>query len=210
MKRFSFTLLAICLVLLYLGGTDLALFLRNRQPQQVTIQQLENSGAPREWLTIDGGYMNLLEAINMTGTIQIDSLLVPLTVIPGGKSFKVLFETRDPQILELWTTYHFKLDSTLEKDRFLAENLRAFQAPKRLTGLIAGNLVATNNQNKLLKLARDVGMDVATDAIFVSEGKNPGLWRGLFFVVVGLLGALKVLLSRRSSRPQADRATLTD
>lgn len=210
MKRFRFTLLAICLVLLYLGGTDLALFLRNRQPQQVTIQQLETSGAPREWLTIDGGYMNLLEAINMTGTIQIDSLLVPLTVVPGGKSFKVLFETRDPQILELWTTYHFKLDSMLEKDRFLAENLRAFQAPKRLTGLIAGNLVATNNQSKLLKLARDVGMDVATDAIFVSEGKRPGLWRGLFFVVVGLLGALKVLLSSSSSRPQADRATLAD
>ena len=32
MKRFRFTLLAICLVLLYLGWIDVALFLRNPAP----------------------------------------------------------------------------------------------------------------------------------------------------------------------------------
>ena len=206
MKRFRVTLLAICLVLLYLGGTDVALFLRNQEPQPVTLRQLETTGAPREWLTIDGGYLNLLEAINMSGTIEIDALLVPLTIIPGDKAFKVLFETRDPQILKLWKTYHFKIDSALAQKQFLAENLRAFQAPKQLIGLTASSLIASNNRDKLLELAREVGMDAADDTIFISEGKEPGRWRGLFFVAVGLLGLLKVVFHKPSTSPAKQQA----
>ena len=46
MERFRFTLIAICLVLLYLGGNDLLLWFNNQSPQPVTISQLEDSGAP--------------------------------------------------------------------------------------------------------------------------------------------------------------------
>jgi len=46
----------------------------------------------------------------------------------------------------------------------------------------------------LLKLANQTDLDVADDVVFLSEGKEPGKWRGIFFTVVGLLGLIKVLI----------------
>ncbi|PLX85339.1 MAG: hypothetical protein C0617_04505 [Desulfuromonas sp.] len=193
MKRFRFTLLAVCLVLLYLGATDVSLSLRNREPLPATVEELERSGAPREWLTVSGGHQNVLDAINMTGTIEIDALLVPLTLSPEGRSYRVLFETRDPQILDTWKTYYFKLDSPLAKETYLAEHRDAFFPRRELTGMVVGGLVASGNRDKLLKLAREVGMDVADDAIFISEGKEPPRYRGGFFLVIALLGLVKIV-----------------
>ena len=72
--------------------------------------------------------------------------------------------------------------------------------------LVAG-LIASGNQQKLLKLAKQTGLDIADDVIFLSEGKVPGKWRGVFFTVVGLLGLVRVLTGKRERRPPTpDRA----
>ena len=69
MKRFRFTLIAVCLVLLYLGVNDLLLWFKNQTPQTITISQLEASGAPQEWLKIKAGYLDLDRAISTSGTV---------------------------------------------------------------------------------------------------------------------------------------------
>ena len=61
--------------------------------------------------------------------------------------------------------------------------------------LVAG-LIVRGNQQKLIKLAKETNLNIADDVIFLSEGKEPGKWRGVFFTVMGILGFIKVLLSK--------------
>jgi hypothetical protein len=205
MKRFRFTLLAVCLVLVYLGWNDVSLFLRNRAPRTVAIAELEKSGAQLEWLHIAGGYQDLEQAISTSGTVEIEALLVPLSSSAGGREFHVLVETRDPRLLESFKAYHFKQDSAFAKEKFLREHESEFHARRDISGMVAGGLVASGNRDKLMQLAREVGMEVADDVIFVSEGKEPPRWRGFFFLAVGLAGLVKVLLMWRKPKEQASQ-----
>jgi len=194
MKRFRFTLLAICLVLLYLGWTDIALLLRNPSPAAVSIEELEKGNVPREWLHVSGGHQNLLEAISTSGSVELESFLVPLKSSPDEESFSVLVETRNPRILELLATYHFQLESAEAKENYQKEHAAEFQGQRDVTGMVVSGLVASGNRDKLMKLAREVGMQVPPDVLFLSEGKEPGRWRGFFYLGIGLLGLIKVLM----------------
>ena len=201
MKRFRFTLLAICLVLLFLGWTEISFFLRNRAPLAVTITELEQGAETREWLHITGGSLDLLGAISTSGSIELDALLIPLKSDPAAPGFQVLVETRDPALLDLFGTYHFRHDSETEQRRFLEENRERFTIRRDLTGTKVGGLIASGNRDKLVKLTQELGTPVAENILFVSEGKEPGKWRGFFFFGVGLLGLLKVLLKWPKASP---------
>jgi hypothetical protein len=194
MKRFRFTLLAICLVLLYLGWTDVTLLLRNPSPATVSIEELERGNVPREWLHVTGGHQNLLEAISTSGSVELESFLVPLKSAPEKAAFHVLVETRNPRTLDLLATYHFQLDSSEAKEAYLDAHAAEFQGEREVTGMVISGLVASGNRDKLMKLAKEVGMLVPPDVLFLSEGKEPGRWRGYFFFGIGLLGLVKVLM----------------
>jgi len=202
MKRFRFTLLAVCLVLLYLGWTDVSLFLRNPAPATVGIAELERGNVPREWLRVTGGYQDLTEAISTSGNLEVEAFLVPLKSSSSAETFRVLVETRDPKVLDLLRTYYFSLESPEAQEAFLREHADEFRGVREVTAMVASGLVASGNRDKLLQLARDVGMKVPPDVIFLSEGKEPGRWRGFFFLGIGLLGLIKVLLLwKKPSQP---------
>ena len=99
MKRFRFTLIAVCLVLLYLGGSDLLLWFNNQSAQTLSISQLEESGAPQEWLNVKAGYMDLDRAISTSGSVEMEALLIPLVTHPDQQRIRVMVETRDPDLL---------------------------------------------------------------------------------------------------------------
>ncbi len=194
MKRYRFTLLAICLVLMYLGWSDASLYLRNRAPETVSIAALEEAPAPREWLHVTGGTLMLEEAISTSGSIELDALLIPLKADPQAPGFAVLVETRDPQLVDLFQTYNFKLDTVLERENFLAEHRQEFEISHDITGTLVTGLIATGNRDKMMTLAKDVGMQVSEDVMFVAEGKEPPTYRGFIFLAIGLLGLVKVFL----------------
>ncbi len=199
MKRFRVTIIAVCLILGWLGYADLRLLLRNPEPLEISITDLEATGAPREWLTIDNGYQDLLKAINMSGTMEIDSFLVPLKSSKQADNTRVWFETRDPQIIKTLKTYYFVLDTEEQQQAFRLENQTFFSAQRQLTGMTADNLVADSNQQKLTKLLQEMNIPVTENTIFISEGKQPVVWRGIFFSGIAIIGLVKVLLSFRKS-----------
>ena len=199
MKRFRVTIIAVCLILGWLGYADLRLLLRNPEPLEISIADLEITGAPREWLTIDNGYQDLLKAINMSGTMEIDSFLVPLKSSKQADNTRVWFETRDPQITKILKTYYFVLDTEEQQQAFISENQTIFSAQRQLTGMTANNLVADSNQQKLTKLLQEMNIPVTENTIFISEGKQPVVWRGIFFAGMAIIGLVKVLLSFRKS-----------
>jgi hypothetical protein len=200
MKRFRFTLLVVCLVLIYLGGVDLQLMLRNPRPVSVDISELEKSGPEREWLTIRGGYQNLLEAISTTGSVEVDAFLVPIKTEPEAEHYRVLLETRDPQIVDALITYYFKLDSEKARRDYVDEHRELFYGQRDVTGMVMTGLIGTSNRNRLQKLAKDFGVPVPEDAILVTEGKEPARVRGFFFMIVALLGLVKFATMWRKSR----------
>ena len=203
MKRFRFTLIAVCLVLLYLGGSDLLLWFNNQSAQTLSISQLEESGAPQEWLNVTAGYMDLDRAISTSGSVEMEALLVPLVTHPDQQRIRVMVETRDPGLLQLFEDYHFFTDTIPEKQAFRNKHAEKFRGQRDVTGMLVAGLIARGNQQKLLKLAKQTGLDIADDVIFLSEGKVPGKWRGVFFAVVGLLGLVRVLTGKRERRPPA-------
>jgi hypothetical protein len=191
MNRFRFTLLAVCLVLLFLGGNDLLLWWQNQNPAEVSISDLETEGPPREWLDVTDGYQDLESAISTSGSIELEALLVPLRSSPAQTQVRVLLETRNPHLLELFKQYHFFSDTLPEKQAFLQKHGMEFRGQRDITGMLVSGLIAKGNRQKLIKLAKETGLDVSDEVIFLSEGKEPARWRGLFFTIVGLLGLVR-------------------
>lgn len=203
MRRFRYTLIAVCLVLLYLGGSDLLLWFNNQSAQTLSIKQLEESGAPQEWLNVKAGYMDLDRAISTSGSVEMEALLIPLVTHPDQQRIRVMVETRSTDLLQLFKEYHFFTDTIPEKQAFRNKHAEEFRGQRDVTGMLVAGLIASGNQQKLLKLAKQTGLDIAGDVIFLSEGKVPGKWRGVFFTVVGLLGLVRVLTGKRERRPPA-------
>jgi hypothetical protein len=191
MRRFRFTFLAVCLVLVYLGWADVSVYLRNQQPQSIPIEELQRHGAPREWLHITGGYHDLVRAISTSGTIDLDALLVPLKSSPEATFFDILVETRHPRLLELYGTYHLRTDSVFAQERFLEEHRDEMLGRRDVTGTVITGLVASGNRDKMMTLAKAIGMDISEDVLFISEGNEPAKLRGFFFLGIGLVGLIK-------------------
>lgn len=199
MRRFRYTLIAVCLVLLFLGVTDLILWFNNQTPQAVTVETLEQTGAPREWLSVKGGYQDLDRGVSTSGSLEMEALLVPLLAHPDQEQIRIMVETRNPHLLKLFQDYHFLTDTIPDKQRFRREHSDEFKGQREVTGMLVSGVIARGNQQKLLKLAKQTGLNIADDVIFLSEGKEPEKWRGVFFTVVGLLGLFRVLTRKKQA-----------
>ncbi|MBN1957651.1 MAG: hypothetical protein JXQ81_04620 [Desulfuromonadales bacterium] len=195
MKRFRITILAVCLLLAWLGYSDLRVLLNNPEPLDVTVAELETSGIPREWLHVQDGVQDLLQAINMSGSMNIDAFLVPLKRTAASQTMKIWFETRDPEIINALKTYYFTLESDQQRSKFIADNRQLFFGIRPVTGMAAAGLVADSNQNKLKKLLEQMNIPVSEETIFISEGKQPARWRGIFFTLIAVVGVVKIFLS---------------
>jgi hypothetical protein len=204
MRRFRYTLIAVCLVLLFLGVSDLNLWFNNQAPQPVSIETLEQIGAPGEWLDVKAGYQDLDRAISTSGSLEMEALLVPLVAHPDQEQIHVMVETRDPRQLKLFQDYHFFTDTLPEKRDFRRKHGAEFKGQRDITGMLVAGLIARGNQQKLIKLAQETDLNVADDVIFLSEGKEPDKWRGIFFSVVGLLGLFKVLTHKKAVTPASE------
>ncbi|HJW76122.1 MAG TPA: hypothetical protein VJ787_10700 [Thermoleophilia bacterium] len=206
MQRFRVTLLAVCLVLVFLGGTDLRTVLRNPSPLRTTASELERSAPGREWLSIESGYVDLLQAISTSGTVEVEAFLVPLKSSPDARGYRVLVETRDPVIVDALKTYHFGLDTELERSRYVEERRELFLGRRDVTGMLMSTLTGTGNRDRLRTLAKDYGENVPEDPVLVTEGMEPARLRGLFLAGVGLLGLVKILSGwRKKSGPVTPR-----
>ncbi|MFO7813238.1 MAG: hypothetical protein R6V21_09735 [Pelovirga sp.] len=206
MNRFRVTLIAVCLVLAWLAYKDISLYLRNPQPLAMAIEELETlEKAPREWLAVSGGYPNFLQGINMTGDMDFEAFLVPLTSSPDSTNYRVWFETRDPDILKALTTYYFVLESDAQRRTFLHDNDHIFSGQRQLTGMTAADLVANSNQKKLVSLLEEMGIESSGTPIFISEAKEPTIWRGVFFAIIAFAGLLKLTWDVRT-RPHTPKS----
>ncbi len=193
MKRFRVTIIAVCIILGWLGYTDLTLYLRNPEPLKISISELETNGAPREWLEVEDGVMNLLQAISMSGKMEITAVLVPLKQTKDdSQNPQVWFETRDPKILNLLKNYYFLLNTEEERKEFVQKNSDSFFQKRPCIGLTADSLAAESNRKQLVELLQTANIPVSDKTIFISEGKKPFLWRGLFFAIISVAGLLRV------------------
>jgi hypothetical protein len=188
------------MVLLYLGGSDLRILLRNPKPMPVTLTELEQQEPEQEWLTIRGGHQDLLEAISTSGSVEVNAFLVPLKTSPEAKDYRILIETRKPQIVDALKFYHFKLETDLERQKYLEEHRELFFGQREVTGMVMSGLIGRNNRNRLSKLSKDYGIAVPENVMFVTEGKEPAKIRGFFFVGVALLGLVKLATTWRKRR----------
>ncbi len=193
MKKFRVTLLVICLVLLYLGGSDLNNLRHNYQIQPISIAELEGQAPTQEWLAIEGGYVDLLQAISTTGSVEVSAFLVPLKSSRDAEDYRVLPETRAPAIVDALKTYHFKLESAQDQQRYVQEHQELFSGRRDVSGMVMSGLISLNNQNRLAKLENDYGVDLPENVILFSEDKEPARVRGFLFVGVALLGLFKLV-----------------
>jgi hypothetical protein len=202
MRRFRVTLLAVCLVLVFLGAMDLRTLLRNPEPARMSITELERGSPDRAWLIVEGGFLDLLQAISTSGSVEVEAFLVPLKSAPEATSYRVLVETRDPGIVDALKTYHFKLDSEEERARYVAEHRDVFLGRRDVTGMLMTGLVGSTNRDRLRSLASRYGEDLPADPVLITEGKEPARFRGFFFAGVGLLGLLR-LFTAWKRKPRA-------
>ena len=200
MKRFRFTFLAICMLLTWLGINDLVVQLRNTEPMKVELYDLASAQSQQEWFSISGGHLDLLKGINMSGTIEIDSFLIPLVADRSVDNPRVWVETRQPAIINLLTTYYFKLDNDQKRAAFLEEHQDEFFPKTTITGMTADSLIADANRSKLLELLTSMGIETGEDILFISEGKEPNQFRGPGFLLLSIIGVIRVILWSKKPR----------
>ncbi len=193
MKRFRITILVVCCVLVYMGITDLNLTLSNPEPKPVSVDQVLSGKAPQDWLTIENGTLHLLDAVSTSGELEIEALLVPLRQSEEAGPIRLLLETQDPELIKAFSTYFILLETDEQRNEYVAQNPQLFFNKAPRTGLITSGLVAENNRSRMRKLAKQIGLPVENDVMFISEGKEPPTWRGVFFLLVGLAGGIRVL-----------------
>lgn len=192
--RYRVTLVAVCAVLGFLGGDDLWVTLHNRAPH--VLADTLDAGPHQHWLRFEGARLDLAEAINTTGTLDVQGLLAPLR-LPSGGPVKVLVETREAGRIELFKQFHFAPATEAEKAAFRETHKDALLARVTVQGMRMRGLVARSNHRKLRDMARAGGLDLAPDALILVEGESPSPWRGLFFSLMGLAGLVKAFLMGR-------------
>ncbi|MCF6179660.1 MAG: hypothetical protein L3J63_09775 [Geopsychrobacter sp.] len=201
MKRFRFTFLAVCLLLTWLGGSDLILQLRNPEPLSLELSQIPEGPLAREWVTITGGHLDLLKGVNMSGTIEVDSFLIPLIIDHEDLQPRIWVETRNPSISNLLTTYYFKLENDQQRADYLKKNRSEFFPTFNVTGMTADSLIADLNHGKLVELLTNMGIETRDDILFISEGKEPNRLRGPVFLLLAIIGVFKFI--RWSKKPKS-------
>ena len=200
MSRFRITLLALTLMLAFLGYNDISEVLRNDAPAEINLNDLDPAQLPQEWLRISGGFLDMENAISTTGTVELEALLVPLKRTKE-EAVDVLVETRDPELLKIFQTIHFNLDSALQKERFIEEHQAEIWRPASITGMVMTGYVAKGNRKKLLELASSTDMAMTSDIFLFTQGSEPSPWRGLFFLAMAIGGVLKFIsLTRQKNR----------
>lgn len=192
--HYRVTLAAVCAVLGFLGGDDLWVALQNRAPH-LLVNRLD-AGTHQHWLRFEGAKVDLAEAINTTGTVDVQGLLAPLR-LPQGGPVKVLLETRDAARIDLFKRYHFGPETEADKALFLEQHRNTLLAPVPVQGLRMRGLVARSNHRKLRQMAQEGGIELAPDTLILVEGETPSPWRGSFFLLVALAGIAKALLMGR-------------
>jgi hypothetical protein len=200
MKRFRFTFLAICLLLTWLGGSDLILQMRNPAPLSINISQLPDGDLGQEWLSITGGHLDLLKGVNMSGTIEIDSFLIPLVAGAGTDRPRLWVETRQPAIIRLLSDYYFKLNNDQERTDYFNQHRQDFFPQMTITGMTADNLIASANRGKLSELLNSMGIATGENLLFISEGKEPNRLRGPVFLLLATIGMLRFLFWTKKTK----------
>ena len=95
------------------------------------------------------------------------------------------------------------LETDEQQQAFLQDNQHLFSGQRQLTGMTANNLVADSNLKKLTELLTSMNIPVTENTIFISQGKQPVVWRGMFFFGIAIIGLIKVLLSfKKPNREQ--------
>lgn len=214
MNRYRITVLVVCLVLIVLAAGDFYTLHRNSEPQIIAWDATAGEiSIDREWVTITGGTLMLEEAVSNSGELEIDALVIPLVRDIGEKTFRILIETRDPRLVEAFATYHLGLDSEAQKTDFLQKNISAFQMQRAVSGMVVvgafGGLMPNRDREIMYELAEATNMDLADNAVFVHEGKEPASpIRGVFFLLVGLAGIIKLIIVWRKNEASIEAAEI--
>lgn len=202
MNRFRVTVLVVCCILVVLGGADIKSILRNSEPEVIAWDlKSGNLELSKEWVTLNGGVLMLEEAVSNSGDIEIDALLIPYVRDIEEKKFFVLIETRDPQLVEAFTEYHFGLESEVKKEEYLQENIDTFRMQRSVSGMLVAGMFVNRSRDTLLELANETGMDISENAVFIHEGNEPPpIYRGLFFLLMAIAGVIKVIVVGRKNK----------
>ncbi len=201
--KFRYTLVVVCLMLVWLGAADLLFYLRNPAPVTIDVGQLHQGPLPADWLRIEGGVLDLREAISTSGGLEVEALLVPVLSEPPAQgartvgALRLLLETRDPELIHHFKVYHFVLEDDAARAAYLEEHRNIFHSRTPRTGLVSSGARAQSNRRNLMKLAQEVGVRVDEDVIFFSEGGTPKFWGGALLLALGVAGLVRLLLGAR-------------
>jgi hypothetical protein len=61
-------------------------------------------------------------------------------------------------------------------------------------------LVANSNQKKLVSLLEELGIETTATPIFISEAKEPVIWRGVMFALIAFVGLMKLTWDLRAKK----------
>lgn len=197
LRRWKVTLSVVCLFLAWLGIEDLRIAWRNPSPQRLSPA---TPGPVKDWLDVEG-VLDLAEAINTSGRVEVEALLVPLVIQAGDRApIRFLLETRDPKRLEPFKQLHFGQDSEEAKAAFQRANAERLAPRLTVRGLRMDGFAARANANRLRKLALETGLSLAPDVTLLVEGREPSPKRGMLFSAIALAGFLRLAWGLRPRR----------
>lgn len=201
MKITSFRVL-IAAGLLWGGGQGLYTALFNLKPIEYSISDYLAAQPDKEWLTITGGSLDIVEMAYTSSKVgdRVKEVFIPLT-LPNAKEsdpVKILVASKDPAVLDLAT----KLKSAKNEIEAMMLFITAKTTMEKpaVTGLVRFGIDLKDKETRKL---RELNKNLASDFVILEEGGKPNFVVSavLFLAGLVLLGLMFKGLASKTTPP---------
>lgn len=200
--RITLFRIVVTIALLWGGIQGLYVALFNLKPSEYSISDYLAAKPDKEWLTISGGALDLIDMSYSESKVgdRVKEVYIPLT-LPDSKDtdpVKILVATKDPEALEFAT----QLKSAKGEAEVLMLFLKAQAKLNKpaITGLVRFGIDLKDEDARKL---RELNQNLASDFVILAEGEKPafGLSIALFLGGLVLLGLMMKGGRNRSEPP---------
>lgn len=185
--------LIVAAALIWAGSQSLFTAFQNPSPSEFTIEEFATQKPKKHWLTISGGYLNLLEASYSSSRFggedaAAKELFIPLRTEAAldeeAQPVPILVATSAPAVLDVFNRLNRMKDET-EVMTFLAENKKDVFQQRTVSGLVRFGIDLDDDEVQKL---RQLNGNLTKDFVILDEGSKPSWAPGLLVPLgVGML-----------------------
>lgn len=190
----------IAIALLWGGVQHIYTALKNRSPQEVTVEDFAARRITKEWVVLKGARLSLLESALKKRFGRTVEVFIPVRAKSEalGAPVRVLLSTKDSQIISAVEDFNKSGGDMAKELEAAMRHADKLFMEKDVLGLVRWGIDAdSKTRDKLAGL----DMKLTKDFVILDEGEKPDLFIGIGGLVTGLVACFALWLHASRQQP---------